>query len=115
MPNKVFVLTGATSGIGKALATDLARTGETLVMVAREAGRGSSALKEITLATQNRDIDLQLCDLPALSSVRNLAEILKSRYEKSMSSSTMPVFINERWVRLYEAMNTGMINVKIMK
>lgn len=82
MPNKVFVLTGTTSGIGKALATDLARTGETLVMVAREAGRGSSALKEITLATQNRDIDLQLCDLSVLSSVRNLAEVLKSRYKK---------------------------------
>ena len=82
MPNKVFVLTGATSGIGKALAMDLARTGETLVIVAREAGRGSAALKEITLATQNRSIDLQLCDLSILSSVRNLAEVLKSRYEK---------------------------------
>lgn len=82
MPNKVFVLTGATSGIGKALAMDLARTGETLVIVAREAGRGSTALKEITLATQNRNIDLQLCDLSILSSVRNLAEVLKSRYEK---------------------------------
>lgn len=82
MPNKVFVLTGPTSGIGKALAADLARTGETLVMVAREAGRGSRVLEELTLATQNRNIDLQLCDLSILSSVRNLAEILKSRYEK---------------------------------
>ena len=82
MPNKVFVLTGSTSGIGKALAAGLARTGDTLVMVAREAGRGSAALQEIMLATQNRNIDLQLCDLSILSSVRNLAEILKSRYEK---------------------------------
>jgi NAD(P)-dependent dehydrogenase (short-subunit alcohol dehydrogenase family) len=82
MPNKVFVLTGSTSGIGKALALELARTGETLVIVAREAGRGSAALNEITRATQNRNVDLQLCDLTILSSVRNLAEILKSRHEK---------------------------------
>jgi NAD(P)-dependent dehydrogenase (short-subunit alcohol dehydrogenase family) len=39
-------------------------------------------LQEITRATRNRNIDLQLCDLSILSSVRNLAEILKSRYEK---------------------------------
>jgi len=88
MPNKVFIVTGATSGIGKALAADLAKKGETLVMVAREAGRGSMALQEITLATQNRNIDPQLCDLSILASVRNVAEILKSRYEK------MDVLIN---------------------
>src|SRR5919106_4843329 len=51
-------------------------------MVARDADRGSAALKEIVLATQNPNVDLQLCDLSVLSSVRNLAEILKSKYEK---------------------------------
>jgi len=82
MENKVFVVTGATSGIGKALALGIAQTGETVVIVARDADRGSLALKEIALATQNPNLDLQLCDLSILSSVRNLAEILKSRYEK---------------------------------
>jgi NAD(P)-dependent dehydrogenase (short-subunit alcohol dehydrogenase family) len=82
MENKVFVVTGATSGIGKALALDLAKKSETIVIVARDADRGSAVLKEIVLTTQNPNIDLQLCDLSILSSVRNLAEILKSRYEK---------------------------------
>jgi len=82
MANKVFVVTGVTSGIGKALAAQIAQTGETLVMVARDAERGQAALKELMLATQNPTIDLQLCDLSILSSVRNLAEILKSRYEQ---------------------------------
>jgi len=82
MKGKVFVVTGATSGVGKALALDIAQTGATLVMVAHDADHGSSALKEIALATQNPNIDLQLCDLAILSSVRNLAEILKSRYDK---------------------------------
>ncbi|HLO29114.1 MAG TPA: SDR family NAD(P)-dependent oxidoreductase [Anaerolineales bacterium] len=82
MDGRVFVVTGATSGIGKRLALDLAKTGETVVIVARDPDRGSMALKEVALNTENPNIDLQLCDLSILSSVRNLAEILKSRYEK---------------------------------
>jgi NAD(P)-dependent dehydrogenase (short-subunit alcohol dehydrogenase family) len=81
MPKKVFVLTGATSGIGKALAADLAKTGETVVLVGRDAERGKTVLDEVRLAVPNSNLDLQLCDLSILSSVRNLAEILKSRYE----------------------------------
>ena len=82
MDDKIFVVTGATSGIGKALTEDLAKTGETIVMVARDAERGNAALKEIALATQNQNLDLQLCDLSILSSVRNLAQILNSKYKK---------------------------------
>jgi len=82
MKSKIFVVTGVTSGIGKALALNIARTGEMLVMVARDADRGQMVLKEIQSQTRNSNIDLQLCDLSILSSVRNVAEILKSRYEK---------------------------------
>jgi NAD(P)-dependent dehydrogenase (short-subunit alcohol dehydrogenase family) len=82
MPNKVFVVTGATSGIGKALAMDLAKTGETVVMVAHDLDRGQEALEDLRRAVQNANVDMQLCDLSILSSVRNLAEILKSRYER---------------------------------
>src|SRR5512138_895165 len=82
MANKVFVVTGVTSGIGKALAAAIAQTGETLVMIARDADRGSAVLKEIALKSQNPNIDLQLCDLSVLSSVRNVAEIIRSRYDK---------------------------------
>jgi NAD(P)-dependent dehydrogenase (short-subunit alcohol dehydrogenase family) len=88
MPNKVIVVTGATSGIGQALALDLAKTGETVVMVARDQERGEAARNEIGQAAQNQKVDLELCDLSVLSSVRNLAEILKSRYP------TIDVLIN---------------------
>src|ERR1051325_4432872 len=82
MENKIFVITGATSGIGKALAMAVAKTGETTVIMPRDAERGQAVLREIKSLTQNEKVDLQLCDLSVLSSVRNLAEILKSKYEK---------------------------------
>jgi NAD(P)-dependent dehydrogenase (short-subunit alcohol dehydrogenase family) len=80
MPNKVIVLTDATSGIGKALAVDLAKTGETVVIVAHDAEHGKAMNEEVGLAAPEANVDLQLSDLSVLSSVRNLAEILKSRY-----------------------------------
>src|SRR5512145_2050186 len=92
MPNKVFVVTGVTSGIGKALAVDLAKTGERVVMIARDQDRGNTALEEMRRTMQNSNIDLQLGDLSILSSVRNLAEILKSKYE------TIDVLVNNAGV-----------------
>lgn len=80
MPNKVIVLTDATSGIGKALAVDLAKTGETVVIVAHDAEHGKAMLEGVGLAAPNASVDLQLSDLSILSSVRNLAAILKSKY-----------------------------------
>ena len=80
MPNKVIVLTDATSGIGKALAVDLANTGETVVIVAHDAEHGKAMLGEVGLKSPNATVDLQLSDLSILSSVRNLSEILKSKY-----------------------------------
>lgn len=82
MTNKVFVITDITSDLGKALALNLARTGKVLVMVAPDTDQGNTFLQEIRLATQNFNSNLELCDLSVLSSVRNLAEILKSKYQK---------------------------------
>jgi len=81
MAKKVVVVTGVTSGIGKALAIGLARSGENIVLVARDADRGNMVQEEIKSQTQNPDIDLVLSDLSSLSSVRNAAAIIKSKHE----------------------------------
>lgn len=70
-----------------------------VLIVARDTDRGSAALKEIVLATQNPNIDLQLCDLSILSSVRNLAEILKSSYEKiDVLINNAGTYKRKRWL-----------------
>lgn len=80
MSSKVYMVTGATSGIGKELATQLAKTGEIVVIVARDAERGNAVQQEISRKTQNWNIDLQLCDLSNMSSVNNLASVVKLKY-----------------------------------
>lgn len=82
MNSNIYMVTGATAGLGKALAQALAQTGATVIMVVRDEERGARARQEISSATQNSRIDLQLADIGNLSSVRNLATILAQRYEK---------------------------------
>lgn len=82
MDSKIYVVTGATSGLGKAVAHELAKLGGTVVLVARDEARGARVQKEISAELENSNIDLQLCDLGNLSSVRNLATILNNRYDK---------------------------------
>lgn len=80
-PN-VYMVTGATAGLGRAIAHELAKTGDTVVMVVRDEERGAQVKREISTATHNSQIDLQLADIGNLSSVRNLVTILAQRYEK---------------------------------
>jgi NAD(P)-dependent dehydrogenase (short-subunit alcohol dehydrogenase family) len=70
---RVCMVTGATSGIGKAAATELARMGARLVLVARDRGRAERTVEEIADASKNRDLEVMLADLSSRDQVRRLA------------------------------------------
>ena len=80
-PN-IFMVTDVTSRVGKALALELAKTGGTVILVAPDGEQGARVEREIWLATQSPNIDLQLGDISNLSSVRNLADIVKIKYSR---------------------------------
>jgi NAD(P)-dependent dehydrogenase (short-subunit alcohol dehydrogenase family) len=80
MQGKVCMVTGATSGIGKATALGLAQIGATVVMVARDPARGEIAQNEIKTKSGNNAIDLLLADLSSQQSIRQLAENFQQRY-----------------------------------
>ena len=82
MKDKVVMITGANSGIGKAASLSLAKMGATLVMVARNKERGEVARSEVVKESQNNSIDLLLADLSSLESVRQLATEFQKRYSK---------------------------------
>jgi len=82
MKDKIVMITGANSGIGKAASLALANMGATVVMVARNKEKGEAAKAEIIRETGNSSVDLLLADLSSLDSVRQLATEFQKKYPK---------------------------------
>ncbi len=89
MTTKVCLVTGASSGVGRATAARLAGTGAGVVVVCRDRTRGEQARKEIISQTQNQSVDLMIADLSSLASVRSLVANFEARY------SRLDVLIND--------------------
>jgi len=71
---RVFVVTGANSGIGKAIALGLARLGGTVVMACRNANRGEAARQDIVRDSGNPRVSVEIVDLASEASVRSFAK-----------------------------------------
>ncbi len=95
MAGKTCLVTGANSGIGKALSLKLAETGATVVMACRDRSRGENASKEIRQVSMNPKIDLLIMDLSSQKSIREGVNVFRSKYEK------LDVLINNAGVLLF--------------
>lgn len=82
MKDKICLITGASSGIGKETALGLAKMGATVVMVARNQSRSEAALAEIKTASGNSQVELLLADLTSQAEIRQLAENFKQRHSQ---------------------------------
>jgi retinol dehydrogenase-14 len=82
MGEKVCLITGATSGIGRATAMGLANMGASAVMVGRDRGRGEAALAEIKEKSGNASVDLMLADLSSQEEIRRLADEFKEAHPR---------------------------------
>ena len=93
MNDRVCIVTGSNSGIGKETASALVQMGATVVMVVRDRERGEEARVEIVSETGNDAIHLMICDLSSMNSVRQFAKEFMSKYDRlSTHLSTTPGF-----------------------
>ena len=70
---KTVMITGASSGIGRAAALELARMGPDLVLVCRSRERGERAVEELREQTGNDRLTLLIADLSSQAQIRALA------------------------------------------
>lgn len=77
---KICLVTGANSGIGKEITIGLARAGLHVIMVCRDLKRGEAALLEIKKATGANSIDLLIADLSSQNEIHKLADTINKNY-----------------------------------
>jgi NAD(P)-dependent dehydrogenase (short-subunit alcohol dehydrogenase family) len=80
MRGKVALVTGANSGMGLATTVELARKGAKVIMVCRNRQRGEEALAAAKQKSHSEAIELMLCDLASLESIRSFAEEFTQKY-----------------------------------
>jgi NAD(P)-dependent dehydrogenase (short-subunit alcohol dehydrogenase family) len=77
----VVVLTGATRGIGRAAAIELARRGAEVALVGRDRERVKSVAEEAAASGGGGLVHGHVADLALMSNVRVLADEIRGRYE----------------------------------
>jgi NAD(P)-dependent dehydrogenase (short-subunit alcohol dehydrogenase family) len=99
MRGRVCLVTGATSGIGKVTARELAKLGATVVAVGRDEAKGKATVDEIKAVSHNDNVHLLLCDLSSQASVRALAHDFKSKFtELHVLVNNAGVILGERQI-----------------
>jgi NAD(P)-dependent dehydrogenase (short-subunit alcohol dehydrogenase family) len=99
LKNKICLITGGNSGIGKATAIELASIGMSVVILCRNEERGRAAVKDIMIESGNDNIHLIVADLSSQTQVKKAAEEFKSRFNKlDVLINNAAVFLPKRSV-----------------
>ena len=81
MTRPIMLVTGATDGIGRQTALNLARQGARVLVHGRSPGRAETTVEELKSASGNPDLEPVFGDFSSLAQVRSLAQEINSRVE----------------------------------
>jgi NAD(P)-dependent dehydrogenase (short-subunit alcohol dehydrogenase family) len=78
---KIFIITGATSGLGKEATKVLASKNATVIMAVRNTKKGESVVSEFKTTLPNARIEVRKLDLDSLSSIKSFATGVIDTYD----------------------------------
>jgi NAD(P)-dependent dehydrogenase (short-subunit alcohol dehydrogenase family) len=97
MDDKIVMITGANSGIGKETARVLADRGATIIMICRNKERGETALRELKEKTGSDKIELYLADLTEPDTIHDVVDKFKENHSRlDVLINNAGLTINER-------------------
>lgn len=99
MNGKLVMVTGATAGIGKVTARELARKGATVIVVGRSREKCETITNEIRSKTGNPNVSFMVADLSSQAEIRRLATEFYAHHDH------LDVLVN----------NAGAVNAKRLK
>ena len=82
MESETVMVTGATAGIGKVTAREIASRGARVVIVGRSESKCRATVDEIRRAANHERVDYLLADLSSLVETRAVATQFKARYDR---------------------------------
>ncbi len=82
MKDKIVLITGANSGIGKETTRALAKKGATIIMACRNLEKAEPVCEMIQTESGNPNIEVMKLDLASLKSIKNFTQEFSARYQK---------------------------------
>lgn len=76
------LVTGASSGLGFAVTKKLAQKGAGTTILCRDREKGKSAIRDIKREIPDASIELMICDLASMQSIRQFIEKFKAKHSK---------------------------------
>ncbi len=82
MNQKLCLITGANTGIGKAAAIQIAQQRHHVIMACRDPEKGEAALRDLREQSESGSAELMIVDMSLQSSINDLSEALLDKYDR---------------------------------
>lgn len=82
MDGKLFIITGANSGLGFETTRALVKRGATVILACRSLEKANEAIKKIREETQTGEMIALELDLADFDSIKKFADVIKDKYPK---------------------------------